>query len=87
MYPAAAVEPLNETHVALDLLKDNYEISMLKKPGGVLRSKKVVGFLWLLAGLLMFIPPILRDGNRTFIGIGVMFLIFGIVALARERKT
>lgn len=75
------------SRLALDLLKGNFEISMLKKPGGVLRSKRVDGFLWLLAGLLMFIPPILRDGNRTFIGIGVMFLIFGIVALARDRKT
>ncbi len=60
---------------------------MIIKPGSVLQSKKVVGILWLLAGLLMLIPPIFLDGNRTSIGIGAMFLILGIVFLARDRKT
>ena len=60
---------------------------MIIRSGGVLRSKKVAGFLWLLAGLLMIVPPILFDGNKSFIAIGTMFLIFGIVFLGRERKT
>lgn len=60
---------------------------MKRKPGSVLLSNKVVGFLWLLAGLLMLIPPIFGDGSRTFGGVGAMFLIFGIVALKRDRKT
>ncbi len=75
------------SRLALNLLKDNYEIFMIKEPGSVLLSKKIIGFLWLLAGLLMLIPPIFRDGNRTYIGIGVMFLIIGIVVLGRDRKT
>ncbi len=59
---------------------------MILKPGKGLQSKKVVGILWLLAGLLMIIPPIFLDGNRTYIGIGAMFLIFSIVFLGRDRK-
>lgn len=75
------------SRLALNFLKGNYEIFMIKKPGSVLLSKKVVGYLWLLAGLLMLIPPIFRDGNRTYIGVGAMFLICGIVVLGRDRKT
>ena len=60
---------------------------MIIKSGGILRSKKVAGFLWLLAGSLMLIPPVFFDGNKTTIGIGAMFLIFGIVSLGRKRKT
>ncbi len=60
---------------------------MIIKPGNVLQSKKVAGILWLLAGLLMIIPPIFLDGNKTYIAIGAMFLIFGIVFLGRGRKT
>ena len=59
---------------------------MIIKSGSVLQSKKVAGFLWLLAGLLMIIPPVFRDGNKTYIAIGAMFLIFGIVFLWRDRK-
>ena len=59
---------------------------MILKSGKGLQSKKVAGILWLLAGLLMLIPPIFLDGNRTYIGIGVMFLILGIVFLGRDRK-
>ena len=64
-----------------------YEAIMISKSGKGLKSRKVVGILWLLAGLLMLIPPIFLDGNRTYIGIGVMFLIIGIVVLGRDRKT
>jgi len=59
---------------------------MIIKSFSVLQSKKVAGFLWLLAGLLMIIPPVFRDGNKTYIAIGTMFLIFGIVFLWRDRK-
>ena len=52
----------------------------------MLQSKKVVGFLWLLAGVLMMLPSILSDGKGTLIGVGVMFLIFGIVTLSRSRE-
>lgn len=60
---------------------------MIIKSGSVLQSKKVAGFLWLLAGLLMVFPPILSDGSKSLIAIGAMFLIFGIVSLGHERKT
>ena len=63
-----------------------HEIIIIIKPGSVLQSKKVAGYLWLLAGLLMIIPPIFLDGNKTYIAIGAMFLIFGIVFLGRDRK-
>jgi hypothetical protein len=59
---------------------------MILKSGKGLQSKKAVGILWLLAGLLMLIPPVFLDGNRTYIGIGAMFLILGIVSLGRDRK-
>jgi len=59
---------------------------MIMKFGSVLRSKKASGVLWILAGLLMIIPPVFFDGNRTLIGIGAMFLILGIVYLARDPK-
>lgn len=59
---------------------------MILKSGSVLQSKKASGVLWILAGLLMIIPPVFLDGNRTLIGIGAMFLIFGIVFLGRDRK-
>lgn len=60
---------------------------MIIKSGSILQSKKIAGFLWLFAGLLMLIPPIFLDGNKTLIGIGAMFLIIGIVSLGRDRKT
>ena len=60
---------------------------MIKKSIGILQSRKVVGFLWLLAGVLMMIPSVLSDGHETSVGVGMMFLIFGIVTLSRERKS
>ena len=60
---------------------------MIIKSGSILQSKKIAGFLWLLAGLLMLIPPVFLDGNKTLIGIGAMFLIIGIVSLGRDPKT
>ena len=59
---------------------------MIKKTTGILQSRKVVGFLWLLAGVLMMVPSMLSDGHKTNVGVGVMFLIFGIVFLSREPK-
>jgi len=59
---------------------------MIKKSIGVLKSRKAVGYLWLLAGVLMLIPSVLSDGHETSIGVGLMFLIIGIVFLSRERS-
>jgi hypothetical protein len=63
-----------------------YGANMISKSDKGLKSKKVVGILWLLAGLLMLIPPVFLDGNRTYFGIGIMFLILGVVFLRRDRK-
>jgi hypothetical protein len=60
---------------------------MIKKSIRVLQSKRAVGFLWLLAGVLMMLPSVLSDGHETSVGVGVMFLIFGIICLSRERKS
>jgi hypothetical protein len=60
---------------------------MIKKSIGFLQSRKVVGFLWLLAGVLMMIPSMLSDGHETSVGVGMMFLILGIVTLSRERRS
>ena len=59
---------------------------MIKKSISVLQSREVVGYLWLLAGVLMLLPSVFSDGHETTVGVGVMFLIFGIVFLSRERK-
>ena len=59
---------------------------MIKWSISALQSGKVVGYLWLLAGLLMMLPSVFSDGHEASVGVGVMFLIFGIVFLNRERK-
>jgi hypothetical protein len=41
----------------------------------------------LLAGVLMMLPSVLSDGHETSVGVGVMFLIFGIVFPSRERES
>jgi len=63
------------------------EKDMIKKAIGILQSRKVVGFLWLLAGVLMMVPSVLSDGHETNVGVGVIFLIFGIAFLSREPKS
>lgn len=60
---------------------------MTKKSIGILRSRKTIGFLWMLAGVLMMVPSVLSDGHKTSVGVGLMFLIFGIVFLSREPKS
>ena len=59
---------------------------MTKKSMSVLQSRKTVGYLWLLAGVLMMLPSVFSDGHETTVGVGIMFLILGIVFLNRERK-
>lgn len=60
---------------------------MINKSDSILKSKKAAGILWLLAGLLMLIPPIFLDGNKTLIGIGAMFLIIGIAILGHDQES
>jgi len=76
----------NVVAIGIQNSRKAYDAIMNLKSGNGLQSKKVVGILWLLGGLLMLIPPIFLDGSRTYIGIGVMFLILGVVFLGRDRK-
>ncbi len=59
---------------------------MINKSDSVQKSGTVTGLLWILAALLMGVPPMFSDGNRSLIAIGAMFLIFGIVALRRGSR-
>lgn len=56
---------------------------MIGKTNSIMQSKKVRGLLWLLAALPMILVPAFTDGGKGAIGIGMMFLIFGIVTLSR----
>jgi|GEM_PF-4228325 len=57
---------------------------MVGKSNSLMQSNKVRGVLWLVAALLMIIGPVLSDGNKGMIGVGLMFLVFGLVALSRS---
>lgn len=48
-----------------------------------MQSNKVRGTLWLVAALPMLAAPALFDGNNAVAGIGIMFLIFGLVAFKK----
>ena len=56
---------------------------MVGKSNSLMQSYKVKGALWLVAALLMIIGPVLTGGNKGSIGVGMMFLVFGLVALSR----
>jgi hypothetical protein len=57
---------------------------MIGRASGILRSKRAQGFVWLVAALPMIAVPILNDGNRSIVAIGLMFLVFGMVSLRRN---
>ena len=59
---------------------------MVGRSSRVMQSNKVKGILWLVAAFLMIIGPVLTDGNKGPIGVGLMFLVFGLVALSRGTK-
>ncbi len=50
----------------------------------MIKSKKYAPVLWILAGVLFLLPSIFGSANPAFIGIGMMFIILGIVF---SRKT
>jgi hypothetical protein len=54
---------------------------MTKRSSSVMRSSRVRGTLWLVAALPMLVGPALLDGSKSAVGIGIMFLIFGLVTL------
>jgi hypothetical protein len=48
-----------------------------------MRSPKVRGVLWIVAATPMLIGPTIFDGNPAVVGIGILFLVFGLVTLGR----
>ena len=57
---------------------------MIGRSSSVMQSNKVRGALWLIAALPMIVVPALIDGSKSLSAIGIMFLIFGIVALRQK---
>lgn len=57
---------------------------MVGKSNSLIQSNKVRGALWLVAAFLMIIGPVLTDGNKGAMGVGLMFLVFGLVTLSRD---
>jgi len=58
---------------------------MIGKARGIFRSRRARGVGWLVAAVLMIAVPALAGGNRFPLAIGLMFLVFGIVALSRKE--
>ena len=56
---------------------------MNPRRGGAIRSNKLRGILWLVAATPMLAGPAIFDGSPAVAGIGMMFLIFGLVTLRR----
>ena len=54
---------------------------MNRQFGTIMQSNKVRGTLWLVAAAPMLMGPTIFDGSPAVAGIGVMFLVFGLVTL------
>lgn len=60
---------------------------MPKEPSKSRRYGKLAGYLFLLAGALMIVPGLFFEGAQSAnSGVGAMFLIFGIVFIARKNR-
>lgn len=58
---------------------------MMGRASSVLQSRRTRGILWLVAAMPMLIVPMLRDGSMLSLGIGMMFLVFGLATLRGQR--
>ena len=56
---------------------------MIGKGRGIFQSRRARGIGWIVAAVPMIAVPALAGGNRLPLAIGLMFLVFGIVALSR----
>ena len=56
---------------------------MNHQPGSALKSNKVRGTLWLVAAAPMLLAPAIFGGNSAVAGIGILFMIIGLVTLRR----
>ncbi len=59
---------------------------MLTKSNPIARSTRTAGILRIIAGTICLAPRLFFNGNGLSLGVGMMFLIFGIVSLSRRRK-
>ena len=59
-------------------------VRMIGQAGGMFQSRRARGVGWLVAAVPMIAVPALAGGNRLLLAIGLMFLVFGIVALSRK---
>jgi len=59
-------------------------VRMIGQARGIFRSRRAPGIGWLVAAVPMIAVPALAGGNRLLLAIGLMFLVFGIVALSRK---
>ena len=49
--------------------------------------QKYAPALWIVAGILCLLPSILNSsGNHTSSGVGIMFIIFGIVFFKKNKS-
>ncbi len=59
---------------------------MWTKSNTMPRSGKLVGTLWLVAGVLCLAPRVVSDGTSgPGLGIGIMFILFGIIWFSTRR--
>jgi hypothetical protein len=59
-------------------------VRMIGKASGIFQSRRARGIGWIVAAVPMIAVPALAGGNRLLLAIGLMFLVFGIVALSRK---
>jgi len=52
----------------------------------LVRWQKFTPVLWIIAGVLFLLPGLLGSTNTTSVGIGLMFIIFGIVFAKKNKK-
>jgi len=57
---------------------------MIGRTSGVLRSKRARGVVWMVAALPMIAIPLLNDGNKAIVAIGLMYLVLGLAAFRRS---
>lgn len=61
---------------------------MWTKSSPMPRSGKLVGTLWLVAGVLCLAPRVVSDiASGPGSGIGIMFILFGIICFSSRRTT
>ncbi len=55
-----------------------------KQPTIAQKHEKV---LWIVAGTLFILPSLFGEPNGAFIGIGIMFMIFGLAAKRKDKPS